>query len=358
MNRPSIFVVLLCLLVTTTSVRALSSITPQHQKPQGCAATPLIKQKVAVFGAGGYLGACTFGYLQRAAALYGTGLSNLSGSPRLIGATSRSSMAMNRVLGKNFVLSYAGEQHVRLTDMRSVEAIAARLSGYGAVVMGTMYSLEERPVTGGTYETTPNQKTIEFFLDEPKGGGDSDNNNKSDYDMNVHCELFENTLEACKVAGIQHAVVVETPQTKEYGDEFLSRLAASGLPCTYIRCNGGLVNFNDHTHYKGLQGDLSIQSTPITPSTTTTMTTTKDDVAPSQTGAPIYREDVAALVCQSLQSLDWTKSQCLTVTSNGDWDGAVRGVVKGRQDRVWCANSQILANKLAVATVTVTTIAK
>ena len=38
-------------------------------KPKGCAATPLEKKKVAVFGAGGYLGAVLFGFLQRAGSL-------------------------------------------------------------------------------------------------------------------------------------------------------------------------------------------------------------------------------------------------------------------------------------------------
>lgn len=197
-------------------------------------------------------------------------------------------------------------------------------------------------MTGGSYETNPNQKTLEFYLDEPKGGVDDET---IEYSMDIHCELFENTLEACKVAGIKHAVVIETPQSAEYGDEFLSKLAASGVPSTYIRLNGGLAYSPDHTYYKGLQGDLTIQSTPITSSTV-------DSVAATPTsGIPVYREDVAALVCQSLQTLDWAKSQCLTVTSNGNWEGAVTGtMVKGRQDRVWCANADVLADKLAAAT--------
>lgn len=38
-------------------------------KVEGCAAKPLDKKKIAVFGAGGYLGAVIFGFLQRAASL-------------------------------------------------------------------------------------------------------------------------------------------------------------------------------------------------------------------------------------------------------------------------------------------------
>jgi len=37
--------------------------------PKGCAAKPFEKKKIAVFGAGGYLGAVVFGFLQRAASL-------------------------------------------------------------------------------------------------------------------------------------------------------------------------------------------------------------------------------------------------------------------------------------------------
>lgn len=39
------------------------------QPPKGCAAKPFEKKKIAVFGAGGYLGAVVFGFLQRAASL-------------------------------------------------------------------------------------------------------------------------------------------------------------------------------------------------------------------------------------------------------------------------------------------------
>jgi hypothetical protein len=40
-----------------------------HLAPKGCAAKPFEKKKIAVFGAGGYLGAVVFGFLQRAASL-------------------------------------------------------------------------------------------------------------------------------------------------------------------------------------------------------------------------------------------------------------------------------------------------
>ena len=307
--------------------------TPQSIKPRGSAATPLNKQKIAVMGAGGYLGACVFGFLQRASSLYGTGIGGAA-SPRSICATFLGSQAMNKVLGKNFCLAYAGEQHVKLTDMTSVEAIAARLDGYSAVVMGTMYRLEQRPITSGTYEKGPNDKTLEFYLDESRRG---DTVGPQTFEMETHRRVFENTLNACRRVGVRHAVVVETSQTED-STQFLSLLKESGVPCTYIRCTGELTDYPDHTFWKGIQGDLSIQAIKL------------DDVEMSRrksTGYPIYREDLAALICQSLQSLPWTHSRCLTVGSKGDLGSAIQ-VAKGRQDREWCANSQLLTQKLVV----------
>lgn len=47
--------------------RASSSL--HMAAPKGCAAVPFEKKKIAVFGAGGYLGAVLFGFLQRAGSL-------------------------------------------------------------------------------------------------------------------------------------------------------------------------------------------------------------------------------------------------------------------------------------------------
>jgi hypothetical protein len=323
------FFVLAILVILIVDGNGLS--TPQL-KPRGSAAAPLKKQKIAVFGAGGYLGSCIFGFLQRASSLYGTGIGGAA-SPRNVCATFIGSQAMNKVLGKNFCLAYAGEQHVKLTDMTQVDAIAARLDGYSAVVMGTMYRLEQRPVTSGTYEKGPNDKTLEFYLDEPRRG---ETVGPQTFEMETHLRMFQNTLEACQRVGIQHAVVLETPQT-ENASKFISLLKASKVPCTYIRCRGALTNSVDHTYWKGVQGDLSIQALTLDD---------VDDPPTKPSGSSIYREDLAALVCQSLQSLPWSESRCLTVTSAGDWDGAIQ-VAKGRQDRNWCTNSQVLAMKLA-----------
>jgi hypothetical protein len=134
---------------------------------RGSAAKPYEKKKVAVFGGGGYLGACIYGFLQRAGSLYGTGIAGIN-APRAITATGAGSQSLNGVLGKNFILAQADESFVKLTDMTSVESIRSRVRGFDVVVLATLYTLESRPVTGGSYEKTPNDKTLELYMDRPR----------------------------------------------------------------------------------------------------------------------------------------------------------------------------------------------
>lgn len=122
--------------------------------PKGSAATPYQKKKVVVVGSGGYLGAMTFGYLQRAASLYGTGI----GSIRCIGATADTSVRLNRVLSKHFTLAQADESYIKLTDLSSVDAITNRLNGWDAIIFGTDLFVQPRSVTANTYEKSPNDK--------------------------------------------------------------------------------------------------------------------------------------------------------------------------------------------------------
>ena len=315
---------------------ALSSMNPP--KPKGCAATPLNKQKIAVFGAGGYLGGVTFGFLQRASSLYGTGMGGVS-SPRNVCATATNSMALNKILSRNFVLAYAGEDQMKLTNMVNVDMIASRLSGYGAAVIGTVYHLEQRPVTACTYETGPNSKTWEFYLEGPRR---PDETSQVD-DQALHLQLFENTLRAAKQANLKHLFVVETPRTKQPQD-FGALLNQYGVPFTYLRIDGELDNYPDHTHLKGVQGDLFIGGKIMD-----TSTNWMAELTPPLTEgmSPLFREDLAACIVQSLQSLDWGVSRCLRVASLGDWEGARKGKITGRQDGEWCGNSNVLAEKLA-----------
>ena len=312
-----------CLCFIFKGGHALSSMA----KPKGSAAKPYEKKNVAVFGAGGYLGGLIFGYLQRAGSIYGTGMANLK-APRAICATGIASANLNGVLSKHFVLAQADESFVKLTDMTSVDAIKSRLTGFDAVILGTCYALDRRPVTPGTYEKSPNDKALELYLDTPR----SSSLIKLD-DDDFSSALFSNSLEACKQAGVKHAVVIETEQSLDKSpatDAYIQQLDACGIPYTYIQPTTKMENIQDYTFKKGVQGDLNIK------------------IGKSQGGdapGPIPREDVAALSVQALLSLDWSESRVLSVSC----PGAVQPLSDEPKffDKEWCLNSDTLAAKLA-----------
>jgi hypothetical protein len=153
--RSIAFAIWLCLIVNALQL----PMTMNIGSPKGSAATPYQKKKVAVLGSGGYLGAITFGYLQRAASLYGTGIGNV----RCIGATADTSVRLNRVLSKHFTLAQADESYVKLTDLTSVDAITTRLNGWDAAIFGADLFVQPRAVTANTYERSPNDKAYVSF---------------------------------------------------------------------------------------------------------------------------------------------------------------------------------------------------
>ena len=93
------------------------------------------------------------------------------GCPRSICATSLGSSSLNKYLVTHFKLAFAGENLVSLADMTDVNYIARVVRGLDAVVLSTTYELETWPVTGGTFETTPNSKTQEFYMGGLRRGG-------------------------------------------------------------------------------------------------------------------------------------------------------------------------------------------
>jgi hypothetical protein len=310
-------------------------------------------KKVAVFGGGGYLGATVYGFLQRASSLYGTGLGG-SSAPRAICATSAGSEGLNRVLGNAFKLAFAGENMIRLTDMQSVDSIKERIMGMDAVVLGTVYQLEKRPVTANTYGKTPNDKTFEFYLD---------NRNLVEEDvpydeMDTHLTMFQNSIDACKLAEVKHIVVVESPNTSS-SQPFAEILDKAGIPFTFLYSSGSLENTKLYTFEKGIQSDINVQGFTLAKDYTSKNGYKAGDWSESflneikEGKNNVPREDLAALVVQSLMSLDWTRSRCINVSS--------RGVMKKeenvskeykpkkilRSDQEWCMKSDILAEKLS-----------
>jgi hypothetical protein len=157
-QRPVWLFMLLLVLEARTRIDALSTVIPQRsssRSPRGCAATPTVKRTVAVVGGGGYLGSLTFGFLQRAASLFGTGI----GKCRAVGATPDTAVRLNRILSKHFGLAFADELLIELVDLTSLDALTKRLKGYDALIFGSEFYMQERPVGAGTFEKSPNDKT-------------------------------------------------------------------------------------------------------------------------------------------------------------------------------------------------------
>ncbi|KAL7520657.1 hypothetical protein ACHAWX_005376 [Stephanocyclus meneghinianus] len=184
---------------------------------------------------------------------YGTGISGVS-SPRAIGATRTTSEALNKVLTPCFKLAYAGEDLVRLVDSTDKDYIKDRLKSFDAAILGTVYQLEQRTVTGNTYEKTPNDKTFEFYLDERYGAReDGAPEDGSDY----HISMFESAIQACKESGsIQNVVVLETPRTNRPMD-FIRILEREGMPYTYIR-SSHLKKDLTYSFEKGVKEKLNV----------------------------------------------------------------------------------------------------
>lgn len=313
------------------NIRVSSSL---HIK--GCAAKPLEKKKVAVFGTGGYMGAITYGFLQRASSLYGTGISNIRGSPRAIGATSGSLEALNKELGSKFKAAFCSEDLVRLVDTSDVDHIKDRLQDFDAAILGTSYQLEQRKVTLNTYESSPNEKVYEIYLDERYGAWNQEVAPSDDAD--IHTYLFRNSVQACKAAGLSHLVVFETPRTVQ-PSEFVNILEEEGMKYTYIRTNSPLSKDLTFTFEKGISNKLDVR-----------IVQSIDDIDKQETEKPISREDLSALIVQSLMSLDWEESRIIEVRASDVNITSGYGTKEKRKqkyDSYWCPNSDVLAEALS-----------
>eukprot|EP00536_Pseudo-nitzschia_multiseries_P016722 jgi/Psemu1/47474/gm1.47474_g len=320
--------------MTKESLGFSMSMSSVFSANKGSAAKPLDKKKVAVFGTGGYLGACTYGFLQRAGSLYGTGIAGI-GAPRAIVATSVGSLNLNSVLSKNFVLAQADESYVRCTDMTSADSIRSKLNGFDAAIVATRYSFKTLPVTMGTYGKGPNDKTKEFFMDQPRSA-----TNKLLDDPAYSDQVFLDTVEACKNSNkLQHLVVVETDAEFDngenlVGDKYIQVLEESQIPYTYIRPLGRLDNVKDFTFKKGIRSELAIYPA-----------NSIEELVPIDNNKSIYREHIAAVCVQSLMTLGWDDNRVIQVDqSPEEIDVNYKGT---NPQKEWCVNSGIVQQCLA-----------
>eukprot|EP00977_Amphora_coffeiformis_P002035 scaffold381_cov178-Amphora_coffeaeformis.AAC.24 len=311
-------------IVLTLVPRTTEGVAVNRNK--GTAAKPLDRKKIAVAGIGGYAGAQTFGFLQRAASLYGTGI----GSVRGLGATADSSSRLNRVLSKHFVLAFADENYIKLTNlMESPEAIAKNLQGWDALILGTDVGLSERTVTAGTFEKTPNDRTLEIYW--PSYGSLRSPDNEAD----ARQTTLNNIIRGAQKAGVQHVCLVDDRGDGD-DDVALKTLQETGVQYTCIRPSGPLTVRTDYTYRTGVINSLRID--PWNDAN-------KSD---SSSAEPMYREDLASLAVQSLLQLDWGQSRCLRVASQGAPPSDLLALgPKKRPDQEWCVNSFLLQEALA-----------
>lgn len=216
--------------------------------------------------------------------------------------------------------------------------IKERLKGYDAAIIGTMYQLERRAVTLNTYEKTPNDKTYEFYLDQRYGA--IENDVPSD-DSEIHQMIFANSVRACKEAGISHIVVIETQKTVNRMD-YLDVLDNEEVSYTYIRTDSPLKKDITFTFEKGISSKLGVSKRSKLLTSIATPNT-EDRTA-------INREDIAALVVQSLMTFGWGTNRILEVHSTGvnvSSDYGEKETRGQKYDKQWCPNSDILADALS-----------
>ena len=103
-----------------------------------------------------------------------------------------------------------------------------------------------------------------------------------------------------------------------------------------LRPAGDLITLSDYTYQKGIQGELLVSASD---------TANDKDVSASAYEGMSYQEDIAALCVQCLQSLDWTKSRSMTVSTAGPLVSENIQNPK-RPDQQWCVNSLVLESAL------------
>lgn len=248
-----------------------------------------------------------------------------------------------QVLASAFKAAYAGEDLMRLVDTSDVSHIAQRLKNFDAAIIGTTYELERRAVTLNTYEASVNDRTYEMYLDEKYGAWKRDDDPRDDAE--VHASIFRNSVRACREAGVSHVVAVETPRTARPAD-FVDVLEEEGVAYTYVRTRAPLTKDKYYTFEKGITNRLGVVAMPAG-------SRLEPFDAQASEGESVYREDLAALIVQSLMTLEWGESRILEVshTPGSEISTGYGGKSKESQrlkfDKDWCPNSGLLAEVLS-----------
>ena len=227
------------------------------------AATPIKKQRVAVCGAGGKAGSMVFGALQRAAQTWDAGLA----PPRALVGAARGSRALNSCLGSSFVLAFAGEDLVKLTDFRDEAKIGAALAGCGTVVVPSKMR-PQGAVTGTEWSW--------------------------DVDMGGDADVFSRVVAAASEAGV-HVVAVAPPGAAADVEKTLDEAGAAFT----LLVVGDLALTRNWNLNKGIQQVVRVG-------------------AGNDAAGELQCEDLASVVTQVVVCLDPTASRVASLAGSSE----------------------------------------
>ena len=235
-------------------------------EPGSSAERPAVnKKRVAICGVGGDAGRFVFGYVQRAAQTFESGLTAPLG---LVGAA-RGSRALNACLSSSFILAFADESLVQRCDFRSDEVLAKRVAGCGTIV--TPYRLRPQGAVTGTEWT--------WDLDQAERG---------------EVEPFARIC-AAAVAASAHVLAVAAPGD---ANDALAALEASGASHTLLVTND-LATTKKWNLNKGIQQVVGAKRG-------------------AGAGGNLQVEDLGATIAQAVAVLDPSKSRVLSLGALAD----------------------------------------
>ncbi len=232
-------------------------------EPGSAAARPINKRKVVVCGAGGEAGRFVFGYVQRAAQTFESGLK----APRALVGAARGSRALNVCLATSFILAYADESLVSRCDFRDDEIVKKRLDGCSMVV--APYRMRPQGAVTGT----------EWTWDLDQAGGESE----------PFSRICANVQDAA------HVIAVAAPADAAAAQ---SDLEASGVPHTLL-VTKDLATTKRWNLNEGIQQVVGAKRG-------------------ADAAGEVQVEDLGALIAQAVSILDPTKSRVLSIGALAD----------------------------------------
>ena len=171
-------------------------------------------------------------------------------------------------------------------------------------------------------------------------------------------KIISNFITAAQLAQLKHIFLVVTAATsttdQDRNENVLRQVKASGIPFTCILIPWNLIDRSSqgYSYRDGiLDPNIIIESVADITTTTTTAAANDRENAPD---IAIYREDVAAICVQAIQSCDWNQPQryvqvrttTTTTTANNGLPSSIESRRPQRMDQFWCWNSHLLEEQM------------